>query len=74
MPFDQWRGLTVMNDFEQFRQVYITECSELLADMEERLLGLDVESADSESLNAIFRCAHSIKGASGAFGLVGVIN
>jgi len=58
-----------MNDLSQFKQIYITECFELLADMEERLLALDCEKADKEQLNAIFRCAHSIKGGSGAFGL-----
>jgi len=54
---------------DQFKQTYITECYELLADMEERLMALDCEAADIEQLNAIFRCAHSIKGGSGAFGL-----
>ncbi len=58
-----------MNDLDQFKQTYITECFELLAEMESRLLELDVEAVDMESLNAIFRCAHSIKGGSGAFGL-----
>ncbi|MFM9890698.1 MAG: chemotaxis protein CheA, partial [Rickettsiales bacterium] len=58
-----------MNDLEQFRATYITECFELLADMETRLMGLDVAAVDREDLNAIFRCAHSIKGGSGAFGL-----
>lgn len=54
---------------DQFKQTYIAECYELLADMEERLMALDCETADTEQLNAIFRCAHSIKGGSGAFGL-----
>lgn len=36
--------------------------------MEERLLELDHDNADNETLNAIFRCAHSIKGGAGAFG------
>jgi two-component system chemotaxis sensor kinase CheA len=57
-----------MNDLDQFKHTYITECFELLVEMEERLLGLDVESVDNEAVNAIFRCAHSIKGGSGAFG------
>ena len=56
-----------MNQLDQFKQTYITECFELLSDMEERLLNLDTESVDNEALNAIFRCAHSIKGGSGAF-------
>ncbi|MBM3617300.1 MAG: chemotaxis protein CheA [Alphaproteobacteria bacterium] len=54
---------------EEFRQVFFTECAELLADMEARLLHLKEGVTDSEALNAIFRCAHSIKGGSGAFGL-----
>ncbi|MFO0389007.1 MAG: chemotaxis protein CheA [Alphaproteobacteria bacterium] len=63
-----------MADLDQFKHVYITECFELLADMEERLLGLNIEAADNEALNAIFRCAHSIKGGSGAFGLDYITN
>lgn len=59
---------------DQFKQTYITECFELLAEMEERLMGLDVESADNEMLGAIFRCAHSIKGGSGAFGFDYITN
>ena len=42
--------------------------------MEERLLALDVEMVDNEALNAIFRCAHSIKGGSGAFGFSYITN
>lgn len=52
----------------QFKGTYITECLELLAQMEVDLMELD-ESSDNEKLNAIFRCAHSIKGGAGAFGL-----
>jgi two-component system chemotaxis sensor kinase CheA len=57
-----------MDDMQQFKDTYITECRELLAEMEEQLLELDVEQADIEALNSIFRCAHSIKGGAGAFG------
>lgn len=56
------------DDLAQFRITYITECKELLNDMEERLLELDQDNVDNETLNAIFRCAHSIKGGAGAFG------
>src|SRR3954468_24471902 len=63
-----------MNSLDQFKQTYITECFELLVEMEERLLALNVEAADNEALNAIFRCAHSIKGGSGAFGLDYITN
>lgn len=57
-------------DLDQFRIGYLTESLELLSDMETQLLGLDANASDnSEALNAIFRCAHSIKGGAGAFGL-----
>jgi two-component system chemotaxis sensor kinase CheA len=58
-----------MDDLQRFKDTYITECYELLEDMEEKLLALDSDNPDNEDLNAIFRCAHSIKGGSGAFGL-----
>ncbi|MBN8531638.1 MAG: chemotaxis protein CheA [Alphaproteobacteria bacterium] len=62
-----------MNDLDRFRSIYITECFELLAEMESLLLELDIDAAEPEQLNAIFRCAHSIKGGSGAFGLTEIM-
>lgn len=56
------------NDMDRFKQTYITECYELLEDMEQLLMSLDEEKIDLEQVNAIFRCAHSIKGGAGAFG------
>lgn len=57
-----------MVSVDRFRATYLNECAELLSDMEARLVSLDGATADSEQLNAIFRCAHSIKGGAGAFG------
>lgn len=58
-----------MDNMDELKQVFFTECAELLTDMEERLLKLDPATCDKSQLNAIFRCAHSIKGGAGAFGL-----
>ncbi|MGO4392513.1 chemotaxis protein CheA [Variovorax sp. M-6] len=55
-------------DLSQFSQAFFVEAIELLAQMEQLLLELDVESPDSEQLNAIFRAAHSIKGGAATFG------
>jgi two-component system chemotaxis sensor kinase CheA len=63
-----------MVSLDQFRQTFLTECAELLVEMESRLVDLSPENADSEKLNAIFRCAHSIKGGAGAFGLDYITN
>ncbi|MGQ9830374.1 MAG: chemotaxis protein CheW, partial [Thermochromatium sp.] len=56
-------------DLSQFYQVFFEEASENLATMESLLLELDVETTpELETLNAIFRAAHSIKGGAGTFG------
>jgi two-component system chemotaxis sensor kinase CheA len=59
------------NPMDQFKNTYITECLELLGQMETELMDLDA-SANKEKLNAIFRCAHSIKGGAGAFGFTAI--
>lgn len=55
-------------DLSQFYQVFFEEAGENLDRMEKLLLDLDVAAADDEELNAIFRCAHSIKGGAATFG------
>jgi two-component system chemotaxis sensor kinase CheA len=55
-------------DLSQFYQVFFEEAGENLATMEQMLLGLDLISANDEELNAIFRCAHSVKGGAATFG------
>jgi len=55
-------------DLSQFYQVFFEEAGENLDSMEQLLLNVDVEAADDEELNAIFRCAHSIKGGAATFG------
>ncbi|MEY2687889.1 MAG: hypothetical protein RL375_2087, partial [Pseudomonadota bacterium] len=55
-------------DLSQFYQVFFEEAGENLQRMEQLLIELDVAAADDESLNAIFRCAHSIKGGAATFG------
>ena len=59
-------------DMSQFLQTFYEESFEGLGIMEAELLHLDVGAADSETINTIFRAAHSIKGGSGTFGLTAV--
>lgn len=49
-------------------QVFFEESFEGLNTMESALLGLQLDDLDSETINEIFRAAHSIKGGSGTFG------
>jgi two-component system chemotaxis sensor kinase CheA len=55
-------------DLSQFYQVFFEEAGENLEQMEQKLLELDVDAADDEEMNAIFRCAHSVKGGAATFG------
>ncbi|MCD6674742.1 MAG: chemotaxis protein CheW [Burkholderiaceae bacterium] len=55
-------------DLSQFFQVFFEEAAENLERMEQLLLGIDLQAADDETLNAIFRCAHSVKGGAATFG------
>jgi two-component system, chemotaxis family, sensor kinase CheA len=59
-------------DLSQFFQVFFEEAGENLENMERMLLAIDVEAADDEELNAIFRCAHSVKGGAATFGFTDV--
>jgi len=54
-------------DLSQFIPTFLEESVEGLELMESSLLELDQES-DSETINSIFRAAHSIKGGAGTFG------
>ena len=56
------------NSEKNFKNVYFTESRELLDSMEMSLLALEKESTDEDSINSIFRAAHTIKGNSGMFG------
>lgn len=55
-------------DLSQFYQIFFEEAGENLDLMEQMLLILNLESADDEELNGIFRCAHSVKGGAATFG------
>ena len=55
-------------DLSQFYQIFFEEAGENLDLMETMLLNLNLETADDEELNGIFRCAHSVKGGAATFG------
>ena len=59
-------------DLSQFYQVFFEEAGENLDRMEQQLLEIDIEAAQDEELNSIFRCAHSVKGGAATFGFADV--
>ncbi|PKH07848.1 chemotaxis protein CheA [Moritella sp. Urea-trap-13] len=61
------------SDLDAVKQVFLVEAEELLAAMEDALLHLESNPDDMESINAVFRAAHTIKGTSGVFGFDDVV-
>ncbi|MBD1582017.1 chemotaxis protein CheA [Pseudoalteromonas sp. S16_S37] len=59
-------------DLSQFFEVFFEESFEGLDAMESELLNLEPGKEDNETINTIFRAAHSIKGGSGTFGFTSV--
>ncbi|MET0351861.1 MAG: chemotaxis protein CheA [Rhizobacter sp.] len=53
---------------------FFVESRELLEQMESSLLGIGQESDTTETIGAIFRAAHTIKGSAGLFGLDDVVS
>jgi two-component system chemotaxis sensor kinase CheA len=60
-------------NLDEALQTFFIEARELLEDMEAALLRVADEYDPTESINAIFRAAHTIKGSAGLFGLDGVV-
>lgn len=56
-------------NMDQALQTFIAEANELLQDMESLLLQLENNPDDEDTLAAIFRAAHTVKGSAGLFGL-----
>lgn len=54
-------------------QTFIVEARELLENMEDALLRVEQTPDDAETINAIFRAAHTIKGSAGLFGFDHVV-
>ncbi|MCB1969797.1 MAG: chemotaxis protein CheA [Geminicoccaceae bacterium] len=58
-----------MNAEDQFRRAYLDECLELLEELETGLSALDDGERDRDTIDAVFRAVHSIKGGAGMFAL-----
>ncbi len=57
-----------MNEMQQAEQAFFEEARDMLRQIEESLLRLENDAQDVETLNSLFRAAHTIKGSAGLFG------
>ena len=58
-----------MDAMQAIRETFFQECEEQLGELETGLLSMEAGNADNETVNAVFRAVHSIKGGAGAFKL-----
>jgi two-component system chemotaxis sensor kinase CheA len=56
-------------NLDEALHTFVIEARELLQQMEESLLNIERGEQDGDTINAIFRAAHTIKGSAGLFGL-----
>ncbi|MEP3198358.1 MAG: chemotaxis protein CheA [Lentilitoribacter sp.] len=56
-------------DMNEIKEIFFQECEEQLTELETGLLAMNDGDDDPETVNAVFRAVHSIKGGAGAFGL-----
>lgn len=58
---------------EQLVPAFVAESRELLQQMEDSLLVMEADRADSDAISAVFRAAHTIKGNAGIFGFDDIV-
>lgn len=63
-----------MDPMEAIRATFFQECDELLGDLEGGLLAIQAGEDSGDTVNAVFRAVHSIKGGAGAFGLDALVH
>lgn len=56
------------DDLEEFRHIFLDECFENVELLEQGLMRMDEGQSDADTLNEVFRAAHSIKGGGATFG------
>ena len=58
-----------MDPMAAIRETFFQECDEQLGELETGLIAIENGDTDPETINAVFRAVHSIKGGAGAFRL-----
>jgi len=60
-------------DLDSARIAFFQEARDLLTQMENALLDIEANGSGEESINALFRAAHTIKGSAGLFSLESIV-
>ncbi len=62
-----------MASLDQLKQTFFDECSEALQQIETGLSDIREGTATDDTINAVFRSVHSVKGGAGIFGFEGLV-
>src|SRR5262245_3529733 len=62
-----------MSGLEQLKVTFFEECNELLQSLESNLADIRESTGTEDTVHAIFRAVHSIKGGAGVFGFAELI-
>jgi two-component system, chemotaxis family, sensor kinase CheA len=62
-----------MASLEQLKQTFFDECAELLQDIEVGLTEMRDGGVSDDTVNAVFRAVHSVKGGAGIFGFTALV-
>lgn len=65
--------MTQPMNMDDVLQTFIAESRELLLQMEDALLQIEKSPQDLDTINGLFRVAHTIKGSAGLFGLMPIV-
>lgn len=63
-----------MSSMDSIKQSFFQECEDLLRELESGLIALNNGEQDGDTIDAVFRAVHSIKGGAGAFDLTSLVN
>ena len=63
-----------MSTMNAIRDTFFEECEDLLAALSDGFAAMQAGSHDAETVNAVFRAVHSIKGGAGAFHLTDLVS
>ncbi len=63
-----------MGLYDDALETFFAEANDMLQQIEDTLLILETDPGNRETINALFRAAHTIKGSAGLFGLNRIVN
>ncbi|MFT4173912.1 MAG: chemotaxis protein CheA [Rhodocyclaceae bacterium] len=65
--------MSASDPYAAAREAFFVESRDMLGAMEDALLRLESDPSDADTLNALFRAAHTIKGSAGMFELARIV-